>query len=219
MAVEHRSFVTRKKVQPMCVLVAQASPAVLLDTLVKLASLGAGGVCVLAIFWVGWLVSRMQPNASAQQHRTVRLFMGMTIVIAIIAFASGLANAWFNASVIAKVEQEGKVALAEQIKIKEEALKLEAETKNQFESYQKSAGQKIAALQEKDIRHSEIIGSLTKVLDAKELAARETAAPQELKRHIATLRSSIERFNGIAAGSEPPASPLNPGPIRAEPPK
>lgn len=77
----------------------------------------------------------------------------------IIAFASGLANAWFNASVIAKVEQEGKVALAEQIKIKEKALKLEAETKNQFESYQKSAGQKIAALQEVESLRSRRAGT------------------------------------------------------------
>ena len=36
----------------MTFLLAQDAPAMLLDTLVKLASLGASGVCVLAIFWV-----------------------------------------------------------------------------------------------------------------------------------------------------------------------
>ena len=77
----------------MSYLLAQDAPAMLLDTLVKLASLGASGVCVLAIFWVGWLISKLDSTASVQQHRTVRLFMGMTIVIAVIAFASGIANA------------------------------------------------------------------------------------------------------------------------------
>jgi hypothetical protein len=42
----------------------------LLDTLVKLASLGTSGICIFVIFWIGWLLSKPAAPRSAQRERT-----------------------------------------------------------------------------------------------------------------------------------------------------
>lgn len=82
-------------------LLAQASSYTdVLGTLVKLASFGATGVCILAVFWVGILIQKIPADASPDQHKTVRSYMLMTCAIAGIAFASGLANAWFNRATV-----------------------------------------------------------------------------------------------------------------------
>ena len=183
----------------MTFLLAQDAPAVLLDTLVKLASLGASGVCVLAIFWVGWLISKLGPTASVQQHRTVRLFMGMTIVIAVIAFASGIANAWFNARVISEVKNESKLAVAEQVELKDRALKEKDATEAKLAETREQSQREIAALKIRDARYEELVASLSEVVDQKRLAAQEEGASPELKRHIAVLKNSIQRLNGTSS--------------------
>ena len=133
----------------------------MLDTLVKLASLGASGVCVLAIFWVGWLISKMTEADGKEKHTTVRLYMAMTIAIAVIAFASGIANAWFNANTIAKVEQEKAVAVAQTGKVVTDFSKFKADTDVQIAEYKAA-----------QIRNEEVVTSLAMVVDEKELAAR-----------------------------------------------
>jgi hypothetical protein len=191
----------------MTLLLAQDAPAVLLDTLVKLASLGASGVCVLAIFWVGWLISKLGPTASVQQHRTVRLFMGMTIVIAVIAFASGMANAWFNARVISNVKNESKLAVAEQVDLKDRALKEKDATEAKLVEFRQKSQQEIAVLREKDLKHSEIIASLSNVLKSRELTAGLLGVHGELKRQLDTLKLDIARLNGKAGPAELKAEP------------
>jgi hypothetical protein len=187
----------------MSYLLAQDAPAMLLDTLVKLASLGASGVCVLAIFWVGWLISKLGPTASVQQHRTVRLFMGMTIVIAVIAFASGIANAWFNARVISEVKNESKLAVAEQVELKDRALKEKDATEAKLAETREQSQREIAALKEKDSRHSEIIASLSNVLKSRELTSGLGGVQGELKRQLDTLKLDIARLNGKTGPAEP----------------
>jgi len=147
------------------------------DTLVKLASLGASGVCVLAIFWVGHLIANVPRTASREQHKTLRLYMGMTIVIAVIAFASGLANAWFNSNAIQKVEQQ-KEALS-----------------NDLEQLKDTSQKTLANYQAAQARSKAIVESLAAVLDEKVLAARAEHASDELKSHIRILKGSIERLN------------------------
>lgn len=45
----------------------------LLDTLVKLASLGASGVCIFAIFWIGWLILRLPAGKDPERHREAEI--------------------------------------------------------------------------------------------------------------------------------------------------
>lgn len=83
-----------------------SSPPDVLGTLVKLASFGATGVCMLAVFWVGLLIQKIPADASPDQHKTVRTYMLMTCAIAGIAFVSGLANAWFNRATVVQYLNE-----------------------------------------------------------------------------------------------------------------
>ncbi len=65
-------------------------PEELLDTLVRLASLGASGVSIFAIFWVGWLIWRLPSDATRERHVTFRMFMIITVIIAVISGGTGL---------------------------------------------------------------------------------------------------------------------------------
>ncbi len=78
----------------------------LLDTLVRLASLGASGVCIFAIFWIGWLIMRLPIDASVEKHKTLRYYMGACILIAIISGGTGAANAIFNAEKVEVLKKE-----------------------------------------------------------------------------------------------------------------
>lgn len=173
----------------------------LLDTLVKLAGLGAGGICIFAIFWVGWLISKLPPDANKNQHQTLRLFMGMTIVIAIIAFASGLANAWFNAKEVAKMESQ-KVASEEKVAelevtlddVKERAQEREAELSVALQEMNAAAQEQVAQYEAEKMRNQEIVKSLATVLNEKEIASLESNASGEIKSHIRILKDSIKRL-------------------------
>ena len=81
---------------------------VLLDTLVRLASVGASGICIFAIFWTGWLIMRLPAQADPEQHRTVRFFMVICVAIATVSAGSGILNARSNAGKIAKKDAENK---------------------------------------------------------------------------------------------------------------
>jgi hypothetical protein len=48
----------------------------LLNTLVKLATLGASGISIFAIFWIGWLLYRKAGSGNLEEHKTLRYFMG-----------------------------------------------------------------------------------------------------------------------------------------------
>lgn len=174
--------------------------ASVLDTLVKLASLGASGVCVLAVFWVGWLISKLSDTASREKHRTVRLYMAMTLCIAVIAFASGIANAWFNATVISKVEQEKTQAETRTVELDKE-----------LNDYKSKTETMIANLKVDQARSKAIVESLSMVVDEKELASREQDASPELKSHIRILKKSIEDLRTMNPGvSVPDSSTTNP---------
>lgn len=62
----------------------------LLETLVKLASLGTSGICIFAIFWIGWLISRPGTSQDVERHRTLRFFMVVCIVISLVSAGTGL---------------------------------------------------------------------------------------------------------------------------------
>jgi hypothetical protein len=81
----------------------------LLETLVKLASLGTSGICIFAIFWIGWLVKK---PTSLSHYRTLRFYMIACIIIAVISAASGILNAYFNAAKIEKIQEQLPTAIA-----------------------------------------------------------------------------------------------------------
>jgi formate hydrogenlyase subunit 3/multisubunit Na+/H+ antiporter MnhD subunit len=84
-------------------------PSALLDTAVKLAAAGMSGVCIFMALWSGYMISRLSDNASREKYRTVRQFMWICVVLALIAGSSGVANAYFNRDKI-ELARDEKVA-------------------------------------------------------------------------------------------------------------
>jgi hypothetical protein len=64
-------------------------PDTVLETLVKLASLGTSGICIFAIFWIGWLLSRPATSQDAERQRTLRFFMIVCVVISLVSAGTG----------------------------------------------------------------------------------------------------------------------------------
>jgi cytochrome bd-type quinol oxidase subunit 1 len=67
-----------------------------LEQLVKLASFGTAGVCVLAIFIIGISIFKLPNNTSKEKVSLIKTYMNMCIIIAVICTVSGTANAYFN---------------------------------------------------------------------------------------------------------------------------
>lgn len=80
----------------------------ILDAAVKLAALGASGVCVFAILWTGWLMKSLPAGADSTTHRTIRNFMLMCAIMALITGATGIANAKFNKDVIQALHDDNR---------------------------------------------------------------------------------------------------------------
>lgn len=68
----------------------------MLDTLVRLAAFGATGVCILIVFWIGFIIKKPNKEAGSEWHKTVRLYMATCLGVAVIAGTTGVANAMFN---------------------------------------------------------------------------------------------------------------------------
>lgn len=179
----------------------------LLDTLVKLASLGASGICIFAIFWVGWLFQNLPEKADSQRHKTLRTFMGMNIGIAVISAVTGIANAWFNANAIAEVKKEKVEAVATvQTEMTEAVAKVETEKEKvvaardslarDFGLFKEENQQLVARYKEEQVRNQVIATSLEGLLQTKEGAALETNADPRIKDQIKNLRVDIEQLKG-----------------------
>ena len=61
-------------------------PNTVLDTLVKLANLGAGGIAIFAIFWCGWLVSRPATAKVKEKQRTIQYYMVFCVAVLLVVF-------------------------------------------------------------------------------------------------------------------------------------
>ena len=147
----------------------------LLDTLVKLASLGASGVCIFAIFWIGWLILRLPADVSLEKHKTLRIFMIVVVLMALISGATGLANAKFNADEIAGLKQENGTLGSD------------------FEKYKTQTAVTIAKHKEREIKTREAAKSLGKVLKSKE--AHNLRNPSdEIQTHINLLKDFLSEM-------------------------
>lgn len=74
--------------------------AELLDTVVKLANAGSGGVSIFAILWTGWLLKSLGSKADENTHKTIRQLMVMCVAITIILFTSMITNTIYSANKI-----------------------------------------------------------------------------------------------------------------------
>ncbi len=78
-----------------------------LELLVKLASLGTAGICIIGIFYTGIIVKSLPNNVSPSKLSAVRMYKNMCIVIAVICSISGCLNAYYN---MGKIEDAKKNA-------------------------------------------------------------------------------------------------------------
>ena len=141
----------------------------LLDTLVKLASLGASGISIFAIFWIGWLLLRLPSDAGPERHRTLRLYMLVCFGIALISGGAGLANAYFNADTISELNR-------------------------QVDKYT----EKIARHEELQATARGTVNALEAIVKSKELAAAASGS-DEIQRQVQTLTNVIHQLTNSLA--------------------
>ena len=104
-----------------------------LELLVKLASFGTAGVCVLAIFLIGTSLVRLGNDTPEWKAKLMGKFMNTCIIIAIICTISGSANAYFNQNKIARAREDFTEVLN---KYEEEVEQLEGKKKQLNEEIQ-----------------------------------------------------------------------------------
>ena len=154
-----------------------------LDELVKLASLGASGISIFAIFWIGWLLAHPPANVNKGWNRLAEIFIGACILLALISGASGIANAWFNRETINQLQSE-KTSIAADL-TKAEAERVAADRK----------------LAESVASTKAIAESLTIVLNAKEAEALRTSAQPEIQTSIQILKDNVKQLQNLTGPS------------------
>ena len=78
----------------------------ILDQLVRLASFGTAGVCILAIFYIGYIILKLGPQPSVTHVKLVKQYMMACIIIAVISATSGVLNAYWNQQKIGTAEEK-----------------------------------------------------------------------------------------------------------------
>jgi hypothetical protein len=100
-----------------------------LELLVKLASFGTAGVCVLAVFIVGKYILALPKDSPDWKVSLMRRYQNMCIFIAVISFLAGGVNAYFNQGKIetanTKAEKAEKTTTVVQDRYTVEQQKLE----------------------------------------------------------------------------------------------
>ena len=67
-----------------------------LDILVKLASFGAAGISILAVFIIGMKIFNLPNDTSSIKASVLKFYMSTCIFMTVISGVSGVANAYFN---------------------------------------------------------------------------------------------------------------------------
>ena len=98
-----------------------------LDFLVKLASFGTAGVCILAIFFIGSAILKLPNDSPSWKAQLMKRFITACIIIAgITAFSGGL-NAYFNKGKIVEADKKAEVYSNETVVVANEYEKLSAQ--------------------------------------------------------------------------------------------
>lgn len=77
-----------------------------LQTLVRLASAGTSGICILAVFWCGFLLFRLPNDASRDRHRSLRYFMLMCLGIAVLSAATTFGAGYWDFKKVQALKSE-----------------------------------------------------------------------------------------------------------------
>jgi hypothetical protein len=156
-----------------------------LDALVKLASLGVSGVSIFVIFWIGWLLLHPPANPDPDRHKTLRFFMVVCVIVAVILAATGLADVKFNTEAMSNLESKNNEQ-ADQIK----------KITGDFEGCKNQMVENISQHEAERTKSREVAENLSVMLELKEVAALESSAPPEYRLLIAVLKSGISRLRG-----------------------
>ena len=81
-------------------------PAAFFDTAVKLAGLGAAGVCVFALLCCVWLLSRPRGNDKPQSQSLIKWFMGLCVLMAVVTLLSAIFSAKAEAEKVPSLKAE-----------------------------------------------------------------------------------------------------------------
>lgn len=83
------------------------------DFLVKLASFGTAGVCILAIFIIGGAIVKLPNDAPSWKAQLMKKFINAFIIIASITAVSGGLNAFFNRGKIVEADKKAETSVGE----------------------------------------------------------------------------------------------------------
>lgn len=98
-----------------------------LDFLVKLASFGTAGVCILAIFFIGSAIIKLPNNSPPWKPQLMKRFISACILIAGITAVSGGLNAFFNRYKTVEAEKKAESSIGETKVVADEYEKLSAQ--------------------------------------------------------------------------------------------
>jgi Zn-dependent protease with chaperone function len=76
-----------------------------LEVLVKLASIGTAGVCVLSVFLIGFTIFKLPNDTPEWKPVLLKKFINACIIIALITAVSGSLNAYFNINRVAEADK------------------------------------------------------------------------------------------------------------------
>ena len=80
-------------------------PNVYLDTIIKLASIGAAGICIAGIILAYLMIRKLPKNASKELMSLIQFFIKACIFMALICTLSGAANAYFNQNKVVEAQE------------------------------------------------------------------------------------------------------------------
>jgi hypothetical protein len=165
----------------------------LLDTLIKLASLGTSGICIFAIFWIGYLISRLAAPVDPGLVATYRFYMITCLLIAVISATSGGLNAYFNRQQIVTLRQE-TTGLSEKLaSANENASSLKTEVQKKEEQ--------IRGL---DSNQAQLLQHLDVILKHKEVLAKASSSSDAVRESVKMLQEMIAAEKDKAALAVPP---------------
>jgi hypothetical protein len=144
--------------------------------LVKLASIGTAGVCVLAIFIIGTSIMRLKSDTPEWKVSLMKKYMNTCIWIAVICMISGGANAYFNQNKI-KTANDAADAANERSEIAVNAFK-------QLEQNYEVAMEEIVRFKE-DMGHQ---------INQLELSLEQNDAPPQSFETLMLLRERSDNF-------------------------
>jgi hypothetical protein len=79
--------------------------ASVLDSLVRFAAAGASGVAIIAVVFVGYVISKTTPETHPEKYKLIKSYMWMSVVVAVISGVSGILNFSVNKENVDKAEE------------------------------------------------------------------------------------------------------------------